>query len=311
MFSAGIIKPVEWNGVEKKEIQIPVRDGTSIRAVVYRPENAEPGPLCVYFHGGGWTFGWPESWEYGFEVLTKQLGITVVGVAYRLSPEHVFPTAAQDACDALEWCAENAGTLGADAKKGVIVAGTSAGANVAAVAAHDAVEKRLKPAVTGVVLLSATLVHQDAVFEEHRKHYKSREEHKDALLLDVRGMDWFSGESLEGRNNEAELMVMQGSTNLTRLRLWPVRSIGQEAIRANRQRTSKSWGERGIPMIPTQYTADGSTGWIRCAMIRLSTSIFYAKSLVCLQSSMCMLECLTLLPTFSQCCHSRVRHWKT
>ncbi|KAF2621383.1 hypothetical protein BU25DRAFT_404569 [Macroventuria anomochaeta] len=191
MLSAGIVKLPDWTGVEKKEIQIPVRDGSSIRAVVYRPENAEPGPLAVYFHGGGFTFGWPESWEHGFEVMTKQLGITVVGVAYRLAPEHVFPTAAEDACDSLRWCAEHAERLGANPAKGVVVAGTSAGASLAAVAAHDAVERKMEPKVTGVVLIGAGLVHHDAVPESYREHYKSREENRDAMILDVRGNDWF------------------------------------------------------------------------------------------------------------------------
>lgn len=113
--------------MHKSEIQIPVRDGSTLRAVVYRPESAAPGPLAVYFHGGGWTFGWPESWEHGFEVLIKRSRITAVGVAYRLAPEFVFPTAAEDACDSLKWCAEHAGELGADPAKGFIVAGTSAG----------------------------------------------------------------------------------------------------------------------------------------------------------------------------------------
>lgn len=192
LLAKGVVKPVDWSGVEKKEIHIPTRDGSEIRAVVYRPENVQPGPLCVYFHGGGWTIGKPELWEGGAEVLTKQLGVTVVDVAYRLAPEHPFPTAANDACDALRWCAENPRTLGVDVSKGLLVAGTSAGGNLAAVAAHDAVEKKI--GVTGVVLMSASLVHSEAVPEKYKEHYKSRETHKDAMVLDTRGMEWFWGE---------------------------------------------------------------------------------------------------------------------
>lgn len=204
MIAAGIAKPVDWQGVEKSEVQIPTRDDSSVRAVVYRPQSAQPGPLCVYFHGGGWTFGWPESGEAGIEVLTKQCGITVVAVAYRLAPEHVFPTAAHDACDALKWCAENADSLGADVFKGLLVAGTSAGGNLAAVAAHDAVESMPDRRVTGVVLMCASLVQNKALPEKYREHYNSREEQRDAMILDARGMDWFLGElwkSKLGSNN--------------------------------------------------------------------------------------------------------------
>lgn len=100
---AGIFQPADFTGVRKSEIQIPARDGSSLRAVVYCPESAGPGPLFVYFHGGGFVFGFPEAYEAAFEILTKELGFTVLGVAYRLAPEAVFPTAANDAWDSLKW----------------------------------------------------------------------------------------------------------------------------------------------------------------------------------------------------------------
>jgi poly(3-hydroxybutyrate) depolymerase len=83
---AGIIQPVDWTGMVKQDIQIPTRDGESIRAVRYAPESQNDGPLFVYFHGGGWTFGFPEAWESGVEVLTKELGFVVLSVDYRLAP---------------------------------------------------------------------------------------------------------------------------------------------------------------------------------------------------------------------------------
>ena len=100
---AGTMQPADLTGVQKSEIQIPSRDGASLRAVVYRPESGEKGPLFVYYHGGGFVFGFPEAYESAFEVLTKELGFTVVGVAYRVAPEAVFPTAANDAFDSLKW----------------------------------------------------------------------------------------------------------------------------------------------------------------------------------------------------------------
>jgi hypothetical protein len=100
---AGIFQPADFTGVRKLEVQIPTRDGSSLRGVVYCPESAGPGPLFVYFHGGGFVFGFPEAYETAFEILTKELGFTVLGVAYRLAPEAVFPTAANDAWDSLKW----------------------------------------------------------------------------------------------------------------------------------------------------------------------------------------------------------------
>jgi acetyl esterase/lipase len=98
--AAGIIKPADFTGVSKTETQIPVRDGTTIRAVVYKPESGEPGPLFIYYHGGSWVVGGPEMGENWFSVLTRQLRFTVVAVDYRMAPEYVFPTAAHDSIDA-------------------------------------------------------------------------------------------------------------------------------------------------------------------------------------------------------------------
>lgn len=195
MLAAGIVKAPSWDvlQVEKKEIQIPVRDSASLRAVLYRPKSPQPGALAVYFHGGGWTFGWPESWEHGFAVLT-QMGITCVGVAYRLAPEHIFPAAANDACDSLKWCVEHGGELGADPGEGVVVLGTSAGANLAAVASHEAVQKGWGERIRGVVLAGAGLMHCDAVPEKWKEHQKSWEQNENAPILDVRGTKWFFGE---------------------------------------------------------------------------------------------------------------------
>jgi acetyl esterase/lipase len=77
--------------------------------------------------------------------------------------------------------------------KGFVVSGSSAGGNLAAVVAHQAVDEALEPPVTGVALMAPVLVHSDAVPEEWRAHYKSYEEHKDAPILDRRGIEWFAG----------------------------------------------------------------------------------------------------------------------
>lgn len=71
--------------------------------------------------------------------------------------------------------------------------GTSAGGNLAAVAAHEAVDTRLSPSLTGVILMSPGLCHHEAVPERFREHNTSWEEHKDALVLDRKGMLWFYG----------------------------------------------------------------------------------------------------------------------
>ncbi|KAH7131857.1 Alpha/Beta hydrolase protein [Dendryphion nanum] len=194
---AGVFQLPDLTGIAVEKIQIPVRDGATIGALVYRSETAKPGPLIVYNHGGGFTFGSADNWVNSSKMAVNELGAVVVSIDYRLAPEISFPVSVNDGWDALKWAAENAESLGADPTKGFIVAGTSAGGNVAAVAAHEAVDANLSPPLTGVYLSVPLLTHQDAIPEEYRQHHNSEEQNKDARILDKRGMDWFWGIHLD------------------------------------------------------------------------------------------------------------------
>jgi acetyl esterase/lipase len=107
MMQAGIMPAPDLSGIQKTEIQIPVRDGSSIKALAYRSESSvqsnELAPVYVYFHGGGWTFGLAEAVEGAVKDLVEKLGLAVVSVDYRLGPEFKFPTAAHDAIDTVKW----------------------------------------------------------------------------------------------------------------------------------------------------------------------------------------------------------------
>jgi acetyl esterase/lipase len=92
-------------------------------------------------------------------------------------------------------CGENATELNADPTKGFIVSGLSAGANLAAAVAHSTVDAKMSPPLTGVVLMSAPVCHPEAIPQEYQEHNASWEDHKDAIILDRRGINWFLGES--------------------------------------------------------------------------------------------------------------------
>ncbi len=105
---------------------------------LYKPEGsgADPLPLLIYFHGGGWTMGDLDT----HDVLCRQLclgaGVAVVSVDYRMGPEHRFPAAVDDCVVATRWlqARDTATALGLDARR-VAVGGDSAGGNLAAVVA--------------------------------------------------------------------------------------------------------------------------------------------------------------------------------
>jgi acetyl esterase len=93
----------------------------------YWPTMEEGQPIVVYFHGGRFFSGDLESHDAVCRLLAVAAGCRVIAVDYRLAPEHRFPAAAEDACRAVEWVCRQGSPFG--------VAGDSAGANLAALAA--------------------------------------------------------------------------------------------------------------------------------------------------------------------------------
>jgi acetyl esterase/lipase len=119
------------------DVEIPTRDGESIPGRLYLPgDESAVLPLTVYYHGGGWLLGSIDSHDVTARMLANAAGSAVLSVGYRRGPEARFPTAVDDAIDALQWAGSPAAGLGVDTAH-VAVAGDSAGGNLAgAVALH-------------------------------------------------------------------------------------------------------------------------------------------------------------------------------
>jgi len=124
----------EVGRVEDREI--PGRSGR-IRVRIYAPTGAGPFPGVAFFHGGGWVIGDLDTHDNICRAISRRADAVVVSVDYRLAPEHAFPAALEDCLDATRWMAENAAALAIDARR-LVVAGDSAGANMATVVATHA-----------------------------------------------------------------------------------------------------------------------------------------------------------------------------
>jgi acetyl esterase len=102
--------------------------------------------VVVYCHAGGFALGNLDTDHRQCVELARRGGCTVVSVDYRLSPEHPYPAPLDDAVTALRWVAANATGLGVDGDR-IAVAGSSAGATLAAGLAHGATDGSLPPVV--------------------------------------------------------------------------------------------------------------------------------------------------------------------
>ena len=103
----------------------------------YLPKNAaydDELPAIVYFHGGGWVVGSRNGHDILCRHLANTSGCRVFSVEYRLSPDFKFPVPLEDSYAATKFISDNSKELFVDPKK-IIVAGDSAGGNIAAVLA--------------------------------------------------------------------------------------------------------------------------------------------------------------------------------
>jgi acetyl esterase len=107
---------------------------------LYRPHgNARP-PLLIYAHGGSFALGDLDGWDGALRALSRQSGVAILHVDYRLAPEHRFPAAFDDMVAVIRHVSRAADALGVDPER-LAVGGDSAGANLAlasALALRDA-----------------------------------------------------------------------------------------------------------------------------------------------------------------------------
>ncbi len=115
------ISPVVTRGTRRTTVDVA---GVRGDWLVPDPDPA-PGPVILYFHGGGYIFGSLRTHGRMIAALACAARARVFVLDYRLAPEHPAPAAIHDACAAYRYLL----STGIPAER-IVFAGDSAGGNL-------------------------------------------------------------------------------------------------------------------------------------------------------------------------------------
>jgi acetyl esterase len=185
-----------------RDIAIPGPAGPIPARLFDAAETRTPGPVMVFYHGGGFVFGDIETHASLCAEMARVLGLPVVSVEYRLAPEHRWPAAPDDAEAAARWIASSPAELGRTAT-GLVLCGDSAGGMLTI---NTAMALRDRPADVPVLAQAPLYPLTDPA-----GRYASFEEFADGYLLTRAAMLWF------GDAYRADIAHMRGSPMLAPL----------------------------------------------------------------------------------------------
>ncbi|SED74811.1 acetyl esterase [Rhizobiales bacterium GAS188] len=132
-------------------IETPLlEDGAFRGGLLFTPADCAEDATFLYFHGGGFVAGSPETHRCVTAWLASLSGMRVLSARYRLAPEHPFPAQREDAVAACAAAVAVTGTAAVKAR--LFLAGDSAGACVALWGSRG-LDQRMRACVKGMVLL--------------------------------------------------------------------------------------------------------------------------------------------------------------
>lgn len=190
--------------VDTTGVDIDVTGG-KIHTRIYTPKTGkESYPIIVYYHGGGFVIADLDVYNASAQGLAEQTESVVVSVAYRLAPEHKFPTAHNDAFAAYEWVVKNAKTIKGDTKK-IAVVGESAGGNLAANVSIMARDKKIMLPLYQVLVYP--IAQSDMTTASYTKYAAAKPLNKPM-------MSWFTKHYLNNMNEAKDPRISLFNANL-------------------------------------------------------------------------------------------------
>lgn len=168
----------------------------SIALRIIRPQNNNDElPAIVYLHGGGWVLGNKDTHDMLIRKLSICTNTTVIFVEYSPSPEAKFPAAINQTFAVLEYLQNHSYEFNINKDK-IIIAGDSAGANIAAAVTMKAKYCDKVKILMQVLLYPVTSADMDT---------KSYDEFKDGPWLTKKAMKYFWNEYLQNKDMKNDI----------------------------------------------------------------------------------------------------------
>jgi acetyl esterase/lipase len=145
------------------------------------------GRVLLYFHGGGWILGSPNSHRLLTIALGKATKMQVVSLNYRLAPEHPHPAPLEDCVGAYNWL------LSTGIKpENIIIAGDSAGGSLTLTTLLKLRDDGISLPAGAICLSPSTdiSIHDNSYFENGET---------DPILADI-GLFWWTIAYLAGKD---------------------------------------------------------------------------------------------------------------
>jgi acetyl esterase len=233
---------------EPGAIELPTSRGP-LRAHMYEGTRAAERPLVVYFHGGGWVTGDLQTHHAYCHQLAHASGCTVISVEYRLAPEHCFPAAQDDCLAAAQCLAERHYDFG-PSNGGMVLAGDSAGGNLAACCALEA-SGALREELCGALLTYPVVDHYSRAYASYTSCAKGQR-----LTADL--MRWLWDTYLGGIDPEATVAQRAFPIRSDRLGSLPpilLCTVGRDPLRDEGRALAAALREAGVAVQEEHYPA--------------------------------------------------------
>jgi len=224
----------------------------SLKVRIYTPPNyAGNKPVCVFFHGGGWAMGGLDDEDFELRTITKNGGVVIVSVDYRLAPAHPFPAGLDDCVAAYHWALKNSSLLNT-APNQAIIFGTSAGGNLALCTALKLVDAGQADTLKGVVAVVPVTVSPEVVPETLKSKYTSYGENGEKTINTVEGMKvLFDAYTKDPKNPYVSPLLHKKIKDLPKTY---IAVCGQDTLRDDGRLFKAALDEAGVPNLYDEYT---------------------------------------------------------